>query len=129
MGTWDCYSLIEAYDISGNFEAAIDLLSRKLSIRHKFGTYAAIYPRTSLFYPLGIYSLGRLYEKMEDFEQALNYYEKFLDIWRNPDMDLPEYAYANNRVIQLRAEKLQNRSLSGMESIIEEGNSDPSIVF
>jgi tetratricopeptide (TPR) repeat protein len=48
------------------------------------------------------YKLGKIYEKKGDYEQALIYYQDFLNIWKDADEDLPELIDAKSRLTELR---------------------------
>jgi hypothetical protein len=43
-----------------------------------------------------------LYEKKGSRDQAVSQYQKFLDIWKNADPDIPEIAEAKKRLETLR---------------------------
>jgi serine/threonine protein kinase/tetratricopeptide (TPR) repeat protein len=48
------------------------------------------------------YNLGKTYEAMGDKAQAIEYYERALDQWKNADEDLPELIDTQNRLANLR---------------------------
>ena len=48
------------------------------------------------------YRLGKLYEKKGNNEQALKYYQDFLNIWKDADEDLPELIDAKSRLLKLK---------------------------
>ena len=53
-------------------------------------------------YAKSFYMLGKIYEQQNDSAQAIEYYEKFLDLWKDADPGLPEVADARERVAALR---------------------------
>ena len=49
-----------------------------------------------------LYRLGELYESAHDTTHAVEYYDRFADLWKNADADLqPRVAEARSRVEQL----------------------------
>ena len=48
------------------------------------------------------YNLGKIYEKKGNYEQAIIYYQKFLNIWKDADDDLPELIDAKSRFAKLQ---------------------------
>ena len=57
-----------------------------------------------LIHPLYHYRLAKLYEEKEYKGMAIEQYEKFLEIWKNADDDLPELIDAKKRYAQLTGE-------------------------
>jgi tetratricopeptide (TPR) repeat protein len=53
-------------------------------------------------YPLAQYHLGRAYERKGQHERARAAYERFLQIWKDADPDLPEVIDAKKRLTNLR---------------------------
>ncbi len=58
--------------------------------------------RGTILYPLSYYLLGKIYEKKNEKKLAIENYEKFLDIWKDADKDLPDYVDAKTRVAKLK---------------------------
>jgi tetratricopeptide (TPR) repeat protein len=56
---------------------------------------AVVYPRSS-------YLLGQIYENMGNLKLAIENYEKFLDLWKNADEDLPDLMEAKSRLVKLK---------------------------
>jgi serine/threonine protein kinase/Tfp pilus assembly protein PilF len=48
------------------------------------------------------YMLGRIHEEKGSKEQAIEYYEKFLDLWKDADPGIPEVTDAKNRLTTLK---------------------------
>ncbi|HWR74449.1 MAG TPA: tetratricopeptide repeat protein, partial [Bacteroidales bacterium] len=48
------------------------------------------------------YNLGKIYEKKGNYEQAIIYYQDFLNIWKDADNDLPELIDARARLTKLQ---------------------------
>jgi len=48
------------------------------------------------------YLLGRIYEKKGDFNLAIENYEKFLELWKDADKDLPDLIDAKTRYAKLK---------------------------
>ncbi len=57
----------------------------------------------SFIYPQGFYLLGKIYEKKGDSELAITNYEKFLDLWKDADKDLPDLIDAKERLAKLKS--------------------------
>lgn len=48
------------------------------------------------------YRLGKIYDKKDDVEKAIQYYQRFLDIWKEADPDIPELIEARERLKALQ---------------------------
>jgi len=46
--------------------------------------------------------LGKAYEKKGDTQLAIQNYEKFLDLWKDADKDLPDLIDAKKRLAKLK---------------------------
>ena len=55
-----------------------------------------------MYYPKSLYLLGKIYEKKGDQKVAIENYEKFLDLWKAADKDLPELIDAKARLANLK---------------------------
>jgi len=53
-------------------------------------------------YPLWHYELAKLYEEKGEKSKAIEQYEKFLEIWKDADKDLPEPHDARKRLAKLK---------------------------
>ncbi|MFC2141899.1 tol-pal system YbgF family protein [Acidobacteriota bacterium] len=53
-------------------------------------------------YPKSFYMLGIINEQQGDKIQAADYYEQFLDLWKDADADIAELADARERVASLK---------------------------
>ncbi|NIP26045.1 MAG: hypothetical protein GWN67_07155, partial [Phycisphaerae bacterium] len=49
------------------------------------------------------YLLGKIYEKKGDNQLAIQNYEKFLDLWKDADPDLPDLIDAKKRLTRLKS--------------------------
>jgi len=47
------------------------------------------WPR-QVYYPKSFYLMGKIYEKKGDANLAIKNYQKFLELWKDADQDLPE---------------------------------------
>jgi len=52
-------------------------------------------------YTKSFYMLGQIYEKQGNTAKAIEHYEKFLDLWKNADLGLPEVDDAKERLVGL----------------------------
>ena len=48
--------------------------------------------------------MGKIYEKKGDTGNAIKSYEKFLDLWKDADEDLPDLMDAKKRLAGLKGE-------------------------
>ncbi|MCH6559742.1 tetratricopeptide repeat-containing protein, partial [candidate division KSB1 bacterium] len=53
-------------------------------------------------YPISFHLLGKIYEKKGDHQPAIKNYEKFLDLWKDADEDLPDLIDAKKRLAKLK---------------------------
>jgi tetratricopeptide (TPR) repeat protein len=84
----------------GQYEKAIEAIRKmqktyNLSFSHYYR--AEVYPR-------GFSLLGEIYERQGDEKRAIESYEKFLDLWKDADEDLPELIEAKARLARLHGE-------------------------
>jgi serine/threonine protein kinase/tetratricopeptide (TPR) repeat protein len=89
-------SLAFAYFKSGNVDKAIEKYKDFLE------TDVLGYEGQELWI-LAHYQLGRLYEQKGESAEAVKYYERFLDIWKDADPDLTEFADAQKRLARLKS--------------------------
>ena len=90
------YELAKCQYEKGFFDKAIGSL-KKLSmvLDNRFGWRA-------FFYPKGFYLLGKIYQKSGDTNLAIKNYEKFLELWKDADQDLPDLIDAKKRLANLK---------------------------
>ncbi len=88
-----------AYDLAGRADSAITLYERYLSTNYYYRDVqdqrylAATYKR-----------LGELYDAKQDAPKAREYYERFVDLWKNADPELqPKVQQVRRRLAMLRA--------------------------
>jgi tetratricopeptide (TPR) repeat protein len=86
-------SLALAYFKSGELEKARDTYEKTGSLMGLIDSNV-IYAKT-------FYMLGKVYEGLGDKEKAIANYQKFLEIWKDADPDLPEPADAKTRLASL----------------------------
>ena len=94
------YELARCYFETGQHEKAIEAVW-KMQRLYAFGMRANQYRAT--VYPRGFYLLGRIYENKQDQKAAVENYEKFLDLWKDADRDLPELIDAKSRLARIKA--------------------------
>ncbi|MFQ5652863.1 MAG: protein kinase, partial [bacterium] len=58
--------------------------------------------RHAFAYPLGFHLLGKIYENKGDKQRAIENTEKFLDLWRDADPELPDLIDAKKRLARLK---------------------------
>ncbi|MFQ5653093.1 MAG: tetratricopeptide repeat protein, partial [bacterium] len=101
-GPAESYNLALCYFEGGQNDLAIQAARRTLKIapNHWDEIYysslrAAVYART-------FHLLGKIYEKKGDKQRAIENTEKFLDLWRDADSDLPDLIEAKKRLARLK---------------------------
>jgi tetratricopeptide (TPR) repeat protein len=55
-----------------------------------------------LIHPTYYFRLAKLYEEKGKLNKAIENYQKFLEIWKNADNELPEIVKAKNRLHNLK---------------------------
>ena len=83
------------YD-AGNYKAAVPHFERVLLFENSN-------LENAFFVALSNYYLGRSYEQLGQSSEALGYYRKFLNIWKDADEDQPKLADARERLAALEA--------------------------
>jgi stress-induced-phosphoprotein 1 len=89
--------LAKAYYQSGDLEKAQGAYENIMSLR--IGRYWS-----GDIYVKSYYMLGKIWEKKGDIAKAIEYYEKFLQLWKNADPGLPEVEDARNRLVELKSQ-------------------------
>jgi serine/threonine protein kinase/predicted Zn-dependent protease len=89
------YSLAQAYDGAGNLDKAEEELKKIISLEK--GRLD-----TGDFYAKSFYMLGKIYEKKDFKTKAIEFYEKFLNLWKDADLGLPEAEDARKRLAGLK---------------------------
>ncbi len=56
----------------------------------------------AIYFPKSFYLLGKIYQKKDDTQLAIQNYEKFLDLWKDADKDLPDLIDAKKRLAKLK---------------------------
>ena len=90
---YSSYLIAQCYFEKGAFEEAIR------EVRNAQNYYG---PSHAFVYPTGFYLLGKIYEKKGDTQRAIQNTEKFLDLWKDADEDLPDLIDAKKRLARLR---------------------------
>lgn len=90
------YFLAQAHLFSGHPDRAIPLLEKLLVYHGYWRAYLGIWFVKSHYY------LGLAYEQTGQYDRAIANYEKFLDIWRNADPELPEIDDARARLARVK---------------------------
>jgi tetratricopeptide (TPR) repeat protein len=91
-------SLAHGYVAQGNSDKAIDTYQELIGKRQLGGEYQE-------YWILAHYQLGKTYEHKGEIEKAIEFYEKFLDIWRDADPDLPALVDAQGRLAKLKSDR------------------------
>jgi tetratricopeptide (TPR) repeat protein len=89
--------LARAYYLNGDLEKAIAEYERLITFDPKSNNRRLIHPKYH-------YRLAKLYEEKGLKEKAVGEFEKFLELWKDADKDLPELVDTKNRLAKLVAE-------------------------
>ena len=90
---YSSYLIAQCYFEKGEFEEAIR------EVRNAQNYYGSFH---AFIYPKCFYLLGKIYEKKDDTQLAIQNYEKFLDLWKDADKDLPDLIDAKKRFAKLK---------------------------
>lgn len=93
------YSLAECQFHSGQLDKAERYL---IQLREVFSNE---YGFRAVFYPKSIYLLAKIYEKQGDKKRTIENYDKFLDMWKDADEDLPDLIDTKKRLSTLKKSK------------------------
>ncbi len=88
-------SLALAYYEAGNLENARREFEKTQSLPCGRGNYGDIFAKN-------FYNLGKVYEQLGQKAKAIQSYQKFLDLWKDADPDLPEVPDAKKRLAGLK---------------------------
>lgn len=87
-------SLASAYYRAGDLESAQNEYEKIISLSAGRLNYGDIYAKT-------FYKLGKIYEERGWKKKAIEHYEKFLDLWKDANANLPEITDAEKRILAL----------------------------
>jgi serine/threonine protein kinase/tetratricopeptide (TPR) repeat protein len=88
-------TLARAYLGKGDIDRAVAFYEKKITADPKSREQRLIHPKYH-------YLLGELYEEKGENAKAIEQYERFLDLWKDADPDLPELGDAKQRLSSLR---------------------------
>ncbi|TFH42258.1 MAG: tetratricopeptide repeat protein, partial [ANME-2 cluster archaeon] len=88
------YKIAQCYFELGKWQKAIEETKAAQNLYSGFGWWVT-YPKT-------FYLLGKIYEKNGDVNPAIKNYEKFLELWKNADEDLPDLIDGKKRLAKLK---------------------------
>ncbi len=89
------YTLAQAYYQAENLNGARGELEKILSLnlgRIEDGN----------FYAVSLYTLGRIFEQLGQKETAIDHFERFLDLWKDADPEIPEVNDTRKRLSALK---------------------------
>ena len=90
------YPLAECQYEKRLFDKALESLTKLQTINSNYYYWSANY------YPKSLYLMGKIYEKKGDAGNAIKSYEKFMNLWKDADEDLPDFIDANERLARLK---------------------------
>jgi tetratricopeptide (TPR) repeat protein len=93
------YSLAECQFDSGQLDKAERSLHKLLQV------FNDDYGHRAVFFPKSLYFLAKIYEEQNDRKRAVEHYERFLDLWKDADEDLPDLIDAKKRLSALQKSK------------------------
>ncbi len=89
------YPLAECQYEKGQFNKALESLIKMQNI------YDGVWIR-GIYYPKSFYLMGKIYEKKGDRNLAIKNYEKFFNLWKEADQDLPDLIDAKARYAKIK---------------------------
>ncbi|MCJ7581710.1 MAG: protein kinase [Candidatus Aminicenantes bacterium] len=90
-------SLAQAYYLAGQHKKAQEEYTRILNLRSGVKGYGDLIIKS-------YYMLGTILKELGQKEDAIQNYEKFLELWKNSDPDLPDVKDARKRLAGLRGD-------------------------
>lgn len=93
------YPLAQCQFESGQLDNAKESLLRLHTVDDNSYGFRAV------FYPKSFYLLGKIYMKQGKKKLAIENYEKFLELWKEADEDLPDLIDAKKRLAALKTKK------------------------
>ena len=97
---WFMNSLAQAYYEAGDLEKARGEYEKIISL-----TYPRLWDGD--IYAKSFYMLGNIYERMGKKAEAIEHYEKFLDLWKDADPGIYEVEDAKNKLVGLESQQKQ----------------------
>ncbi|MDH5467337.1 MAG: protein kinase [Candidatus Aminicenantes bacterium] len=94
---WFVNSLAQAYYRAEDLEKAREEYERIVTL-----TYPRLWDGD--IYAKGFYMLGRIYERMRKKAEAIEHYEKFLQLWKDADPGIAEVKDARERLAGLKSQ-------------------------
>jgi tetratricopeptide (TPR) repeat protein len=98
------YRVAECQYEKGQWQEAIEA---SLEVQDVY-TYVPLSDGLAVFYPKSFYLLGKVYEEKGDKQKAIENTEKFLDLWKDADPDLPDLIDAKERLARLKGMTQKN---------------------
>ncbi len=99
------FDLSRSYYEIGKYDLAIEALRRLQNMPSNFLEMSAGSPRhlleRAIYFPKSFYLLVKIYDKKGDNQLAIKNTEKFLDLWKDADEDLPDLIDAKKRLARL----------------------------
>ena len=94
------YYLALCYDAMNQAGTAITVLE---DLRRNYSTFeTGFYQDYADVAAKSYYLTGKAYEKLNERRKAIQSYEKFLELWKHADKDIPELMDARKRLAALR---------------------------
>ena len=101
------YNLPIHRDLSARAYMQIGELDKAITEYERLITFDPNSKERRLVHPTFHYSLAKLYEEKNRQRKAIEQYEKFLEIWKDADEELPDLIDAKERLAQLRGATVQ----------------------
>lgn len=96
--TYFAYDLARCYMEAGKSQEAIRTLKK---FQNRYVLYAPFIYGRALYYPKSFYLLGKIYESTGEKDQAVESYQKFLELLKNANPELPELVESKARMKDL----------------------------
>jgi serine/threonine protein kinase/Tfp pilus assembly protein PilF len=89
------YNLAEAHRKNGDLDTAIEWYRKVIGLtRGRVGI--------GNIYAFSLYHVAKIHETKENIGKSIEYYDKFLELWKEADYNFPELADANVRLSKLK---------------------------
>jgi len=97
------YELSRSYYEVGKYNQAIEAVRRLQNIHSNFSHWDEVHTLArAIYFPQSFHLLGKIYEKKGDTQRAIENTEKFLELWKDADLDLPDLIDAKKRLAKLK---------------------------
>ncbi len=95
--------LAKIYNRNGQYEKARE--EYEYILEHQ---YATLFDALPTMWPLAHYWLAKMHELSGNRDDAIEYYQKFLNLWKHADEDLPELLDTRDQIAEIKSISYKN---------------------